>query len=271
MLNRKLIAAGLLASTLLPCAAWAEDPPSPHTVTGNLTFVTDYRFRGISQTMRGPAVQGGFDYAHSSGIYLGTWGSNVSGTQFVDGNMEWDFYGGYNWKAGDFYVGPGLLYYYYYGAQIPLANGKRYNTGELYVQGGWKWISGKVSYTLTDYFGIDNAAEGGATPCNFQTATCDADNGNSKGSLYYEMNLSYPILEKLSLVAHLGHQKVHNYNNLDYTDWKVGVTYDLSGWILGAAYVDTNAKEAYYTLAKASGGSKELGKQTLVLSVGRTF
>ena len=59
--------------------AYAEDPPapaaepaSPHTLTGNLGFFSDYRFRGISQTAKNPAIQGGFDYAHSSGFYAGT-------------------------------------------------------------------------------------------------------------------------------------------------------------------------------------------------------
>lgn len=52
-------------------------PTSPHPITGNLGLVSDYRFRGISQTATRPAIQGGFDYAHASGIYAGTWASKL--------------------------------------------------------------------------------------------------------------------------------------------------------------------------------------------------
>src|SRR5947209_8402890 len=80
-------------------AAPAAAPASPHTLTANAAFVTDYRFRGISQTFKLPAVQAGFDYSHSSGFYLGTWGSNVSGNQYPNGNsMEMDLYGGYKFE-----------------------------------------------------------------------------------------------------------------------------------------------------------------------------
>jgi hypothetical protein len=66
----------------------APAPTSPHTITGNLGFVSDYRFRRISQTAKRPAIQGGFDYAHASGIYACTWASNVSHYSYTDANME---------------------------------------------------------------------------------------------------------------------------------------------------------------------------------------
>src|SRR3954471_5124535 len=82
-------------------AAAATPPPPP--VTGNMTLVTDYRFRGISQTLGRPAIQGGFDYAHESGVYLGNWNSNVSSAAgYPGGNLEMDFYGGYKKAFGDF-------------------------------------------------------------------------------------------------------------------------------------------------------------------------
>jgi uncharacterized protein (TIGR02001 family) len=64
--------------------------------------------------------------------------------------------------------------------------------------------------------------------------------------------------------------EVEKYSELDYKDWKVGVTYDLNGWILGAAYVDTDADKAWY-YASGSKGVKETGKSTVVLSVTKTF
>ncbi|HBD38686.1 MAG TPA: hypothetical protein DC084_34445, partial [Cupriavidus sp.] len=61
-----------------PAAAPAAEPASPHTITANVSLVSDYRYRGLSQTNRRPAIQGGFDYAHESGFYIGNWNSSIS-------------------------------------------------------------------------------------------------------------------------------------------------------------------------------------------------
>ncbi len=80
--------------------------------------VTDYRFRGVSQTQGRIALQGGLDYAHLSGLYIGTWLSTVSKDLYTKGQgLEWDIYGG--WKnefAKDWTVDVGVLTYIYPGA-----------------------------------------------------------------------------------------------------------------------------------------------------------
>src|SRR4051794_36640047 len=78
----------------------APATPPEHTITGNVGFFSQYIFRGLTQTNRDPALQGGFDYAHSSGFYLGTWASNISwlkdgGTYSGGGGIEGDFYRGF--------------------------------------------------------------------------------------------------------------------------------------------------------------------------------
>ncbi|HYY60861.1 MAG TPA: TorF family putative porin, partial [Burkholderiales bacterium] len=86
-------------------ASAQQAAPAPSPLTGNMTLVSEYRFRGIDQTFGKPAIQGGFDYAHSSGVYLGNWNSNVSsGAGYPHGNIEMDFYGGYKRAFGDFGV-----------------------------------------------------------------------------------------------------------------------------------------------------------------------
>jgi len=63
---------------------------SPHEFSANVALSTDYMYRGGSQTNEQPAISGGFDYAHSSGVYAGLWASNVD---FGDSaNIEFDFY-----------------------------------------------------------------------------------------------------------------------------------------------------------------------------------
>ena len=80
LLKRLLLALLLAALTAAPAFAQsaAAAPESPWAFSANLGLFSDYRFRGISQTSTNPAVQGGIDYMHSSGLYAGIWGSNVS-------------------------------------------------------------------------------------------------------------------------------------------------------------------------------------------------
>ncbi|OYW27068.1 MAG: hypothetical protein B7Z51_09365, partial [Methyloversatilis sp. 12-65-5] len=78
-MQKTLIAAALASALAVPAfTAQAEEPASPHTFTGNVGLFSQYVFRGISQTNEDPALQGGFDYSHASGFYLGTWASNIS-------------------------------------------------------------------------------------------------------------------------------------------------------------------------------------------------
>src|SRR5512134_1234448 len=98
-MRKTLIATALAAATTLPGIAAAQGT-SPHTVSGNMGIFSDYRFRGISQTFQQPAIQGGIDYSHSSGFYVGNWNSNVSGISFVDGTIEMDVYGGFKFPVG---------------------------------------------------------------------------------------------------------------------------------------------------------------------------
>ena len=128
-MRKSILAAAVAAAFVSPVAVTtaqaqaAAAPASPHTFTGNVAVVSDYRFRGVSQTYKLPALQGGFDYSHSSGFYVGNWNSSVSGLSYNGGAaLEMDFYGG--WKT-EFANGIGFdvggLYYYYPGSYYPTA------------------------------------------------------------------------------------------------------------------------------------------------------
>jgi uncharacterized protein (TIGR02001 family) len=252
-MRKTILAAALSAAAAVPGLVQAQ-AASPHTLTGNMAIVSDYRFRGISQTFGQPAIQGGIDYSHASGFYLGNWNSSVSGNSYYDGSIEMDFYGGFRKAFGDFGIDVGLLQYYYPGAENA---GTKYDTLEAYIAGSWKWLTLKYSLTMTDWFGV-------------KSATSD-----SEGSGYLELNASYEIAPKLTLVAHFGQQTVSNFGNLDYTDYKIGLTYDLNGWLLGAAYIDTDADDPAYKSAASvvptSTKVEDIGKGTVVLSVTKTF
>lgn len=181
---------------------------SPHSIGGNLGFFSDYAFRGVSQTDEDPAIQGGFDYAHASGFYLGTWGSNV---EFADANMEWDVYGGYKGKiAGDLGFDVGLLQYFYPGFSDA-------DTLEAYGALSYKWFGLKASYSTTDYFGAPE----------------------SDGTVYWDASFNYALPAAVMLGLHYG-LTAGSGAQADYTDYKLSLAKEVGGFNLAVAYVATD-------------------------------
>ncbi len=257
-MKKTLIALATVSSVVVPSLASAQAAAPASPLTGNLTITSDYRFRGISQSFRLPAVQGGIDWAHSSGLYLGNWNSSISGNQYPNGaSLEMDFYGGYKFPVGkDMTLDVGALYYYYPGAFYNgFASKPKYNNFELYLGGAMGPFSAKVFFALTDFFGLDETTGG----------------KSSSGSYYLDLNYSTEIAPKLTLGAHVGYQNVRNYSNLSYVDYKLGLTYDWTGWLLGAAVVGTDADKALYFATDSSGSVKQVGKTGVVFSIGKTF
>jgi uncharacterized protein (TIGR02001 family) len=287
-------AAGLL-SGMAYTPAFAADEPEVSPVTANVTVVNDYRYRGISQSNFKPAIQGGFDYAHESGFYIGNWNSSiswisdaygknggVSGKNLTLGSVsapvEMDFYAGYKKEligegfASDF----GVLQYYYPTSGIP-ANGNlstNPNTTELYVAQNFTFgpVTGfaKFSYAVSTLFG----------------------NVNSTGSYYPDLTVNYDTgVWGLALNGHVGYQyvagnqpaqaTVWNQNTIpnmsnstlySYTDWKLGVTKDFGGGLsLAAAYVGTNAATVKGSYAYSSPSGNNLGRGGAVVSLTKTF
>lgn len=261
-MNTKLVALAVAGALSSPLVAVAADPaPTPeHTFTGNFTIASEYIYRGIGQTNRKPALQGGFDYAHSSGLYAGVWGSNISwlsdmsatGAK-ISSSVEIDVYGGYKGTfADDFSYDLGVLTYNYPGSY---PNGfVDADTTEVYVGLGWKWLSAKYSYTTSSHiFGW--VGTGGE---------------KTRGSDYLELNAAYDLGDGWGINGHIGHQKIKNFGDASYTDWKIGVTKDVGFGVVGLAYIDTNAKgdagEPY-----RNAFNKDLGKGRLLLTFGKTF
>jgi uncharacterized protein (TIGR02001 family) len=260
MLKKALVATAV-AATLAPAIATAAES-SPHTLTGNAGFFSQYIFRGLNQTDKEPAFQGGFDYSHANGFYLGTWASNVSwlrdfGGYSSGGSLEWDFYGGYKGTFGksDFGYDVGLLQYWYPGTVASGAN--KADTLEVYGAITWKWLTAKLSYALSDeVFGV----------------------GNADGTYYLDLSANIPLADKFALQLHYGDQKftgntggVDNDSFASYSDIKIGVTYSLpKDFTVGAFYTDTSMDStatSFYT--NASG--RFIGKDTFTVFIQKTF
>lgn len=114
----------------------------PHSFSANIGAVSNYIWRGVSQTDDGPAIQGGLDYAHESGFYVGTWASNVDfGAD--EANYELDLYGGFDFSlpAEDASLGINTIYYAYPDGDSDI------DFWEIGISGGFKWFSAGIQYT----------------------------------------------------------------------------------------------------------------------------
>lgn len=248
-----LAAGGATAQTAAPAAPEAKPDWS---FTGNANLYSDYRFRGISQTNKKPAFQGGFDVAHASGFYVGNWNSNVDANFYNGGNLEMDFYGGYKLSLGDFALDFGALYYYYPGSgQVGTTS---VHNLEFYAGAGYGPFSVKYYHATSDFFSVND----------------------SKNSYYVDGAFAYDLGGGFGLLAHVGYQKLKrnarvveiNSTTLrnSIIDWKVGATYDIlgSGFIVGASYVGTNRD---LTGGTASLSNRNLSNGTVVVSLSKTF
>lgn len=243
---KKLILAAAVMSAFVGGMAHAEEATPEHSFTGNVSVVTDYRFRGVSQTFNQPAIQGGFDYAHSSGFYVGNWNSSVSSNAFTDGSVEMDLYAGYKFDIAPDVTGDvGALYYYYPGAS---SAGVSYNTTELYGAVTYKWLTAKYSHTVSDFFGV----------------------ADSKGSGYLELNAAFEVADKTTLGLHVGHQKVRHNNASNYTDYKVSLARDFGFATIALGVTATNI-DGDGLVTAASGKSKKTADTKAVLSISKAF
>ncbi len=262
--SRITLLAALATVTALPAVTHAEDA-SP--LSFNIGAVTDYRYRGISQSRLKPALQGGADYAASSGLYIGTWASTISwikdagklSSPTVDtGNtpLEIDLYGGYK---GDIIKDSltydvGGLYYLYVGNHYDRV-GADANTFELYGALTYGVFTAKYSFATTNLFGFG----GSGVP-------------DSKGSGYLDLSANVDLGGGFTLTPHVGHQQVKNYSVASYTDYSLTLAKDLgNGVSLTGALVGTSTKSVAGSYAYVSPDGKNLGKSTVVLGAKYTF
>ena len=245
------LSSGLAIAQTAPAPAPAEPPPSDHSFTGKVALYSEYEYRGISQTSEKPALQLNLDYAHSSGFYVGTFVTNIKWLKdtaevndfSTSAKIEWDIYGGWRKEiAKDLTLDVGYLRYEYpsSGAFNP-----KPNTDEIYAGLTFGIWNVKYSYATSNTFGV----------------------ADSKGSDFLEANVAWPVMEKLTITGHVGHQKYKNNNALSYTVYKVGAVYDFGGGLTaGGYYKGTDAEEAIYTVK-----GKDWSKDRLVAFVAYSF
>lgn len=250
-----------LAVVTLVTAAFASTAQAQSDPTSfNVGLVSDYRYRGISQSRLAPALQGGADYAPPAGWYVGTWASTIKWIKDAGGDagVEIDLYGGYKGEiAKDVGYDVGLLQYVYPGARTATwdASYKNPNTTEVYAAVTFGPATAKASYALSNLFG------------NYDFS----NDKKSSGSYYLDFNASFEVGEGVTLTPHVGYQKVNHISNASYTDYALTASKDFSGLLLSIGIVGTDADEAFYVPGAQANSTKFLGKTAAVASLKYSF
>lgn len=192
------------------------------TISGGATVISDYRFRGISQSNRRAAIQGTATISHKSGFYASVWGSSID-DYIADNGTELDFVGGYKRNIGRSTVDVGVTYYHYPNSTFQFS--------DFYE------VYGSLSHTLGPVTGKVSVIY---AP---KQQALSVDGVNKEDSLYVGGDLSAGIPQTpISLNAHVGRSFEKSYLTFGqkYTDWSLGATYTWRNLALGVSYVDTN-------------------------------
>ena len=237
---KHLVLVSALALSVLPSVSHAQ-------LAFNAGVFSDYRYRGISQTRLKPAVQAGVDYA-AGGLYVGAWASSIKWIKDAGGNAnaEIDLYGGYK---GDIVEDSltfdvGVLTY-----QYPSNNlATKAETTEIYGALTFGPATLKYSHSVSNLFGF----------------------ADSKNSGYVDLSATFDV-GGISVVPHVGYQKVSNNGNYSYTDYSLTVSKDFSGLVVSAAAIGTNTKKLGGSPAYVSPQGKDLGKAGLVVGLKYNF
>ena len=231
-----------MAAVVLPAAA---DEPAPDPLSFNIGAVSEYRYRGISQTRLKPALQGGIDYADPSGFYVGTWASTIKWIKDAGGDaqVEIDLYGGYKTEISKgLTLDVGVLQYYYPSNKLnPSAN-----TLEVYGALSFGPVTAKYSQSTTNLFGF----------------------ADSKNSGYFDVTANFDLGDGMTLTPHVGHQTVKRNSAASYTDYSLTLAKDFSGLVVSGAVIGTDASKTAYA---SPVNGKFMGKTMLVVGLKKTF
>lgn len=244
-----------LAAAASPAFADAPAATPMFTLTGSAALVSDYRFRGISQSGKRIAPQASATLTHSSGAYISFWSSAIDDYVAAGADAELDLIAGYSTTISGVTLDGGLLYYVYPSAL------KTVNTDFIEIYGSAKSAFGPV--TLKGGFAYDPKQKAIASPILGHTK-------DDNLYLYAEASGAIPNTP-FGLTSHLGYSKGRSFLTAglkDYLDWNLGVTYTWKAATFGVSYVDTDAKKGEFV---GNVPSKNVASAGVVASVTYAF
>ncbi len=259
----KISLAALALLAVSAVSAQTKAPEPDYTLSYNIGVVSDYRFRGITQTNFGGALQGGIDFAHKSGFYAGAWASNVSWVKEFNGanngSYELDLYAGFKGEiAKDLSFDIGLIGYMYPGNDsgnvgTPGAGlAANANTTEFYGALTYSYFTLKYNQSAGNFLGFIN----------------------SSGARYWDLSANFDLSSGFTLTPHVGRQTVPNQGiggtQADYSDYSLTLNKDFGKGFMGflAAY-GTSADQTFYV--NSNGNTNFIGKSGAAVGVKYSF
>lgn len=272
----------MLAATASPAFAQDEaEAPDAVTVSGSVTLASDYRFRGVSQSDKEIAIQGGVTISHESGAYVGFWGSNLAGWgTFLGCNCELDVIAGYKFPLGEgAALDVGVTYYMYPGGLDTTDFFEPY----LKLSG----TTGPLTLTASVLYAPAQEALGRVYPnaaSQDPTSGIPTFPGDKEDNLYLSGDAVVAVPNSpISLRGHIGYSDGNsglgpNGTSIaptgKYWDWTLGADVTFEGLTLGVSYIDTDisrAESAYLlpNFSKSTGG--DIAGSTVVVSLTAAF
>jgi len=173
----------------------------------NVGVFSDYILYGLSESGNNAVVQGGVDYGHESGFYLGTWWSTLD----QGAGQEVDLYAGYEFTAGELDIDLGYVYYYYPGLDDA-------DFGDLVATVSYGPIYGSLNYAIHS----------------------DDDSAVPDGSYFLAIGAETEIMPGLSLGGELGYADVDNDDSDSWTFWSLSLTKSAGMGDISLTYAQTD-------------------------------
>ena len=241
------LAAAMMVSTAKTASAdeVSDTMGFPGEFSANVAIVTDYRFRGITQSDEDPAIQGGFDYGASLtddiGLYLGIWASSVNFNDGDEASIELDYYGGITLDIEGVGVDFGLIYYTYPTASSGL---------------NYDYVEGKIALSYNPIESVGLGVGYNYSPDYFGSS---GSFHYPNASIEYTPDLGLPV--PVTLDATIGYSMIDDaaaFGAGDYLDWTAGIGTEVKGINLKLQYVDNDL-------------SGSIGDATVVFTIGASF
>lgn len=252
-MHKSLAIAIALATTAIAPAVYAQDEStSDIKVTGSASLTTQYRLRGISQTDNDAAIQGGITVAHSSGVYVSTWASNLAGYgDFGGSHMELDLIAGYSKAVGPVTLDVGGIYYAYPGVNKP---------------------------NNVDYFEVYGSVAGKVGPVNAKLGAYWAPSQDNIGghNIWVYTDWAFPVEgTPITLKAHGGYSDGNSAytKGLGVWDYSVGADLTWKNLTLNVSYVGTDLKASEAVLWNSGGSAsgRAITKGNVVATLTASF
>lgn len=255
-----------------------ETANSDTNLSGTLALVSNYVWRGQSQTWGNPALQFGVEAGHVSGAYAGFWTSNVS-DQWVPGTrIETDWYAGMRGNlpaalsALNYEVN--LNYAYFPGGDFNKTGfalpSSSPNTVELSSAVTHHWLTIRAGTVLTKFYGWDTT---NSSPGGFAGDPAAGVMGSTKGSYFLQADVSKELAPSWTLIAQVGQQTIRNSTGLSWSYYKLGVSKSLQDWVASLAYSVSSEPKAFkdFVGLKNNGSIYSAAKPAVVFAITKYF